>query len=266
MATVTPPTPGRACHGDDCPYARGYYDKLPRALAAAVERAALTRQDIESLARQFEVCPYELASDLLPWVDLVIADLDGNGTLDIAVANFSSQNVSIITLKLRLDANADRALADVLSKVYDGGAAGAATTAASMLCSALKVASVCALSVRRSSRNSGSMPTCAGITSAPSSSANTRSRPVKRSLANAFPASELMTSCWSLKKLHRQMVCSATYRQASRKPRRLEGEAIRDAMLAASGQLDFRRGGVQCRGHGYCTGARQKSGGGSQSR
>jgi hypothetical protein len=39
------------------------------------------------------------------------------------------------------------------------------------------------------------------------------------------------------------MVCSAAYRQASRKPRRLEGEAIRDAMLAASGQLDFRRGG-----------------------
>jgi Protein of unknown function (DUF1553)/Protein of unknown function (DUF1549) len=56
-------------------------------------------------------------------------------------------------------------------------------------------------------------------------------------------ASGLMTGGWSLKKLHRQMVCSATYRQASRKPRRLEGEAIRDAMLAASGQLDFRRGG-----------------------
>ena len=57
-------------------------------------------------------------------------------------------------------------------------------------------------------------------------------------------ASELMTNGWSLKKLHRQMVCSANYRQTSRKPRRLEGEAIRDAMLAASGQLDFRRGGL----------------------
>ncbi|MFN0019545.1 MAG: DUF1549 and DUF1553 domain-containing protein [Pirellulaceae bacterium] len=56
-------------------------------------------------------------------------------------------------------------------------------------------------------------------------------------------ASELMSNGWSLKKLHRRMVCSATYRQASRRPRRLEGEAIRDAMLAASGQLDFRRGG-----------------------
>lgn len=56
-------------------------------------------------------------------------------------------------------------------------------------------------------------------------------------------ANELMTTGWSLKKLHREIVCSATYRQASRKPRRLEGEAIRDAMLAASGQLDFHRGG-----------------------
>ncbi len=56
-------------------------------------------------------------------------------------------------------------------------------------------------------------------------------------------ASELMTNGWSIKKLHRQMVCSAAYRQASRKPRRLEGEAIRDAMLAASGQLDLRREG-----------------------
>src|SRR5204863_9058699 len=56
-------------------------------------------------------------------------------------------------------------------------------------------------------------------------------------------ASELVTTGWSLKKLHREMVCSATYRQSSRKARRLEGEAIRDAMLAASGQLDFRRGG-----------------------
>jgi DNA excision repair protein ERCC-2 len=68
-------SPGRACHGDDCPYARGYYDKLPGALYAAIEYPALTREDIEKLARQFEVCPYELAGDLLPWVDTVIGDL-----------------------------------------------------------------------------------------------------------------------------------------------------------------------------------------------
>lgn len=68
-------SPGKACHGDDCRYARGYYDRLPQALAAALSAPALHQADIEALARQFDVCPYQLALDLLPWVDLVIADL-----------------------------------------------------------------------------------------------------------------------------------------------------------------------------------------------
>lgn len=67
-------SPGSACHGDDCPYARGYYDKLPAALHAALERRTLRRAELEELAREHVVCPYELALDLLPWVDVVIAD------------------------------------------------------------------------------------------------------------------------------------------------------------------------------------------------
>jgi DNA excision repair protein ERCC-2 len=68
-------SPGRACHGEDCPFARNYYDKLPEALYAAIEQGVLRREDIETIARRFEVCPYELGLDLLPWVDIVIADL-----------------------------------------------------------------------------------------------------------------------------------------------------------------------------------------------
>ena len=68
-------SPGKACHGDDCRFARGYYDRLPQAMAAAIASPALRQADIESLARQFDICPYQLALDLLPWVDLVIADL-----------------------------------------------------------------------------------------------------------------------------------------------------------------------------------------------
>ncbi|HUY93292.1 MAG TPA: DUF1549 domain-containing protein [Pirellulales bacterium] len=66
---------------------------------------------------------------------------------------------------------------------------------------------------------------------------------------------------WSLKHLHRLMLRSSTYRQASRgqpeaierdaqsrllwrySPRRLEAEAIRDAILAVSGKLDATMGG-----------------------
>jgi hypothetical protein len=74
-------------------------------------------------------------------------------------------------------------------------------------------------------------------------------------------ACEFMTRGWSVKAMHRLMVCSATYRQSStpaaegleadpenslfsRMPRRrLEAEAVRDAMLAVAGQIDLRVGG-----------------------
>jgi DNA excision repair protein ERCC-2 len=68
-------SPGKACHGEDCPYARNYYDKLPAAMLKAIEQPVLRRQELEALGRQFEVCPYQLTQDLLPWIDVVIGDL-----------------------------------------------------------------------------------------------------------------------------------------------------------------------------------------------
>jgi hypothetical protein len=74
-------------------------------------------------------------------------------------------------------------------------------------------------------------------------------------------ASELVEKKWSTKHLHRLIVTSATYRQASLgdaasvsrdpenryltrwKARRLEAEGVRDAMLAVSGELDAKLGG-----------------------
>ena len=76
-----------------------------------------------------------------------------------------------------------------------------------------------------------------------------------------FLAAELARSGWSAKALHRLIVTSTAYRQSSaprpeaaridpdnrllaRYPlRRLDAESIRDAMLAASGELDDRPGG-----------------------
>jgi hypothetical protein len=71
-------------------------------------------------------------------------------------------------------------------------------------------------------------------------------------------AAELVRSGWSLKAIHKRIVMSATYRQASEgradaeridpdntllwrySPHRLEAEAIRDSMLSVSGRLDAR--------------------------
>jgi hypothetical protein len=51
-------------------------------------------------------------------------------------------------------------------------------------------------------------------------------------------AGEFMREGWSLKKLHRLIMTSTAWRQSKRPLVRLEAEAIRDRMLAASGQLD----------------------------
>ena len=74
-------------------------------------------------------------------------------------------------------------------------------------------------------------------------------------------ATELVCNGWRLKPIHRLIVLSATYRQSSATngtaaaadadgrllwrypPRRLEAEAIRDAMLSVSGKLDLAVGG-----------------------
>jgi hypothetical protein len=74
-------------------------------------------------------------------------------------------------------------------------------------------------------------------------------------------AMEFIARGWSMKAMHRLIVTSAAYRQSSTPPektlavdpdntlfsrmtrRRLEGESVRDALLAVSGQLDTRIGG-----------------------
>lgn len=76
-----------------------------------------------------------------------------------------------------------------------------------------------------------------------------------------YLAAELMDHAWSTRHIHRLILNSATYRQSSVGrpenasidpqnttywrwiPKRLEAEAIRDCMLAVSGQLDARKGG-----------------------
>ena len=67
--------PDKACHGESCPLARGFYDRLPSARQAAVDRGAeLDREAVRNVARQHRVCPYYLTQELVRWSDVVIAD------------------------------------------------------------------------------------------------------------------------------------------------------------------------------------------------
>jgi hypothetical protein len=97
----------------------------------------------------------------------------------------------------------------------------------------------------------------AGIVRTPSDFGSQGERPTHPELLDDL-ASRFVESGWSLKWLHREVVLSAAYRQASRMSdtrdpenrwlsrrgkRRLDVEAWRDAMLAVSGTLDRRVGG-----------------------
>ena len=100
-----------------------------------------------------------------------------------------------------------------------------------------------------------------GLVRAPSDFGMRGDRPTHPELLD-YLAVRFVQSGWSLKKLHRLIMTSATYRQASddneagRKidpenqllwrmnRRRLEIESLRDSMLAASGRLDLTMGGV----------------------
>lgn len=99
-----------------------------------------------------------------------------------------------------------------------------------------------------------------GLVNTPNDFGRNGARPSHPELLD-WLAGEFVSNGWSLKKLHRQILTSATWRQSSAPssaglgldagdrllwrfpPRRLEAEAIRDGILAVSGNLDRTAGG-----------------------
>jgi len=99
-----------------------------------------------------------------------------------------------------------------------------------------------------------------GIVSTADNLGRSGSRPTHPELLE-YLADRLARDGWKAKSLHRLMLCSAVYRQSSRPRsgaervdpenlllwryplRRLDAESVRDAMLAAAGELDPRMGG-----------------------
>jgi DNA excision repair protein ERCC-2 len=66
--------PDKACHGESCPLARGFYDRLPAAREAAVQRATLDQAALRDVALAHDICPYYLSQDLARWCDIVVGD------------------------------------------------------------------------------------------------------------------------------------------------------------------------------------------------
>jgi DNA excision repair protein ERCC-2 len=67
--------PDKACHGESCPLAKGFYDRLPQARSAALAGGGLLdKNTLRDVALTHQVCPYYLSQDLVRWSDVVIGD------------------------------------------------------------------------------------------------------------------------------------------------------------------------------------------------
>jgi DNA excision repair protein ERCC-2 len=77
--------PDKACHGDACPLARGFYDRLDAARAEAVEVGWLDADAQRDVALRHGICPYYLGQELIRWADVLVGDVhhlfDPNGQL-----------------------------------------------------------------------------------------------------------------------------------------------------------------------------------------
>ena len=64
-----------SCNPDDCPYAKGHFDRVNDAVYELLMREDVMSRDVlEAQARKHKVCPFEMALDVSTWVDGVICD------------------------------------------------------------------------------------------------------------------------------------------------------------------------------------------------
>ncbi len=66
--------PDKACDGNDCIYAKDYYDKFDKMRYELFNYNLFTKQVLEDLGLKYEICPFELALDFSLNCDLIVGD------------------------------------------------------------------------------------------------------------------------------------------------------------------------------------------------
>ena len=66
--------PDKACHGQSCPLASGFYDRIAQARLAAVHKQVLDQAAVRTIALAHQVCPYYLSQELARWSDVIVGD------------------------------------------------------------------------------------------------------------------------------------------------------------------------------------------------
>lgn len=66
--------PDKSCHGESCPLANRFYDRLASARLDALSIGMMDKAATRRVALNHQVCPYYLAQDLANWSDVVVGD------------------------------------------------------------------------------------------------------------------------------------------------------------------------------------------------
>jgi DNA excision repair protein ERCC-2 len=62
------------CDPASCPFRKGYYDRYKPAMRELLATERLDNENISMVAREYQVCPFELSLDVSNWVDVIIGD------------------------------------------------------------------------------------------------------------------------------------------------------------------------------------------------
>ena len=65
------------CNRDDdgrCPLTVGFFDRLPEARVELLDKGSVSPDDVDAMAHKYQLCPFELTLQMLPWVSVIVCD------------------------------------------------------------------------------------------------------------------------------------------------------------------------------------------------
>ena len=125
--------PDKACHGDSCPLAQGFYDRLPGARSAAAQVHVLDRDALREVALAHDVCPYYLGSEMAKWSDVIVGDYNYYFDLGAMLYSMTLANQWKVTVLVDEAHNMVNRARGMYSAELDRGALRAARAAAPKL-------------------------------------------------------------------------------------------------------------------------------------
>lgn len=90
--------PESVCTGEECEFAKGYFDRIQDVMSGVFLHDAFTRELIESIASEHRICPFELSLDLSLWVDCIICDYNYVFDPKVSLKRFFQRRHTAFTL------------------------------------------------------------------------------------------------------------------------------------------------------------------------